>query len=175
VLHGKKDLARGVCALLLVPAGFAGYLWINYLVAGNPFQFMIYQHEHWSQGLGLFFNTAAYQTHYALDAAERGEYSTLMGLWLPNLAAVFGALAILLAAAKKLRASETAWAIAYYVIAVGATWLLSAPRYMAVLLPLPTGLALVSERKRVRIALYALLALGNVSYLVMFALRRGVW
>ena len=136
---------------------------------------MIYQREHWYQGLGLFFSTAGYQTRYALSAAAGGKLDTLMGLWLPNLAAVFLAPVILLAGAKKLRASETAWAIAYYVIAIGATWLLSAPRYMAVLLPLPTALAALSERKSVRALLYVLLALANAYYLVMFALRRSVW
>ena len=175
LLHGKRDWVRGVCALLAVPLGFGAYLLVNYQVAGDPFQFMIYQREHWYQGLGLFFSTAGYQTRYALSAAADGKLDTLMGLWLPNLAAVFFAPAILLAGAKKLRASETAWAIAYYVIAIGATWLLSAPRYMAVLLPLPTALAALSERKSVRALLYVLLALANAYYLVMFALRRSVW
>ncbi|MBQ7472918.1 MAG: hypothetical protein IJS79_01045 [Oscillospiraceae bacterium] len=175
LLREKKCSLGAVCGLLLVPTGFAGYLLVNYLVSGNPFQFMIYQREHWYQGLGLFFNTAAYQTRYALAAAAKGDSKTLMGLWLPNLAAVFGAPAILFFGAKRLRASETAWAIAYYVIAIGATWLLSAPRYMAVLLPLPTALGVVSERKNVRALLYLFFALANAYYLVMFALRRSVW
>lgn len=175
LLHGKKECARGICAMLMVPLGFGAYLLVNYLVAGNPFQFMIYQKEHWYQSLGLFFNTAAYQTRYALSAAAKGNRETLMGLWLPNLTAVFGTLVILLFGAKKLRASETAWSIAYYAIAIGATWLLSAPRYMAVLLPLPITMGLVSEKKSARVALYALWALGSAYYLVMFALRRSVW
>ncbi|MBQ1807458.1 MAG: hypothetical protein II012_07510, partial [Ruminococcus sp.] len=154
---------------------FGTYLLVNYLVAGNPFQFMIYQREHWFQSLGLFFNTAAYQTRYAMSAAASRNFETLMGLWLPNLTAVFGALVILLFGAKRLRASETAWAIVYYVIAIGATWLLSAPRYMAVLLPLPITMGLVSEKKGVRAVLYTLFALGSAYYLVMFALRRNVW
>ena len=174
-LHGKKEHARGLCALLMVPLGFGAYLLVNYLVAGNPFQFLVYQREHWYQSLGLFFNTAAYQTRYALSAAAKGNHETLMGLWLPNLAAVFGTLVILLFGAKRLRASETAWAIAYYGIAIGATWLLSAPRYMAVLLPLPITMGLVSEKKSVRVVLYTIWALGGAYYLMMFALRRGVW
>ncbi len=175
LLHGKKNHARAVAALLLVPLGFGAYLLVNYLVAGDPFQFMIYQREHWYQSLGLFFSTAAYQTRYAMSAAAKGNYESLMGLWLPNLTAVFGALAILFFGAKRLRASETAWAIAYYVIAIGATWLLSAPRYMAVLLPLPITMGLVSEKRGVRVALYTLFAFGSAYYLVMFALRRSVW
>ena len=171
LLHGNKKARRGAAALLLVPLGFAAYCFINYRVAGNPFQFMIYQREHWSQQLGLFFNTAAYQTRYALHANRE----MLMGLWLPNLAAIFGALLILLFGVKRLRPSYTAWALAYFVIAIGATWLLSAPRYLAALPPLPISLAALGERKAVRIPLLVLFALAELYYLVMFALRCNVW
>ena len=175
LLHGKRKWLPAVTALVLIPLGFGAYLMVNYFVAGNPFQFMIYQREHWFQNLGLFFNTAGYQTRYALAAAAQNGKDTLMGLWIPNLAAVFGSLLILLAGAGKLRASETAWAIAYYVIAVGATWLLSAPRYMAVLLPLPMALGQISGRKAVRYPLYTLFLLCGGYYLLMFALRYNVW
>ena len=170
-VRGDKDALRGIAALVAVPLGFAAYCLINYLVAGDPFRFMVYQREHWHQQLGLFFNTAAYQTRYALGA----DRNTLMGLWGLNLAALFGAPAILFFGEKRLRPSYTAWAICYYVIAVGATWLLSAPRYMAALPPLPLSLALCSEKKGVRYALLVLLALAELYYLAMFALRRSVW
>lgn len=175
LLHGEKQAWRGLSALLLVPLGFAGYCFVNALVAGDPFRFLVYQREHWNQQLGLFFNTAAYQTRYALAAAARGQRELLLGLWLPNLAAVFAVPATLFAAGKRLRASDTAWALAYYVIAVGATWLLSAPRYMAALPPLPLALAQCSENRWGRAALLCLFTLAELYYLVMFALRYQVW
>ena len=171
LLHGRKRAWRALSALALVPLGFAAYCLVNYLVSGDPFRFMIYQREHWHQSLGLFFNTAAYQTRYALTA----DRNTLLGLWLPNLTAVFASLVILIAGAKRLRASYTLWAIAYFAVAVGATWLLSAPRYLAVLLPIPLCFACISEKKPRRIVFYALYALAGAYYLVMFALRRNVW
>ena len=171
LLHGRKKAWRGAASLALVPLGFALYCLINYFVAGDPFRFLYYQRTHWYQELGLFFNTAAYQTRYALGA----ERDKLMGLWIPNLAAAFSSLVILNFGAKKLRASYTLWAIAYYCVAIGATWLLSAPRYLAVLLPIPLSLALLSEKKAPRAALYALLASSELYYLFMFALRRSVW
>ena len=171
LLHGKKSAWRGLAALLTVPLGFAAYCVVNYFVAGNPFQFLHYQRVHWYQELGLFFNTAAYQTRYALGA----ERNTLMGLWIPNLVALFSTLVILILGARKLRASYTLWAMAYYVVAVGATWLLSAPRYMAVLLPIPMILALLGEKKLPRAAIYMLLAACELYYLAMFVLRRSVW
>ena len=171
LLHGRRRAWRAAAALALVPMGFAAYCVINYYVAGNPFQFLAYQKNHWYQELGLFFNTPAYQTRYALGAGK----DDLMGLWLPNLAAIVFSLAILISGAKKLRSSYTLWAIAYYVVAIGATWLLSAPRYMAVLLPIPMSLAYLSEKKKTRIAVIAILALSELYYLTMFALRRSVW
>ena len=171
LLHGRRKSWRGLAALALVPLGFAAYCLINYLVSGDPFRFLYYQRTHWYQELGLFFNTAAYQMRYALGA----EKDRLMGLWIPNLVASFASLAILFAAAKKLRADYTLWAIAYYAVAIGATWLLSAPRYLAALLPLSLSLALLGEKKALRIAIYTVLAASELYYLTMFALRYGVW
>ncbi len=171
LLHGRKESRRGFAALAMVPLGFAAYCLVNYAVAGNPFQFMIYQREHWFQELGLFFNTPAYQLRYALGA-ERG---TRMGLWLPNLIVLYLTPVILILGAKKLRASYTLWAMAYYVVAVGATWLLSAPRYMLVLLPIPLALACFGEKKPLRSAIYILLGASELYYLTMFVLRESVW
>ncbi len=171
LLHGEKKARRGLAALALVPLGFAGYCLVNYLVSGDPFRFLVYQSRHWHQELGLFFGTPAYQTRYALTA----DRDTLMGLWLPNLTAIYASLAILIAGAKRIRAGYTLWAIAYYAVAIGATWLLSAPRYLAVLLPIPLSLACISEKKASRLALFTLLASADLYYLTMFALRRSVW
>ena len=171
LLHGRKKDRRGLAALALIPLGFAGYCLVNYFVSGNPFQFMIYQREHWSQRLGLFFSTPAYQLRYALGA----DRNTRMGLWLPNLTAIFASLAILAAGTKKLRASYTLWAMAYYAVAIGATWLLSAPRYLCVLLPIPLSLALLSEKRTPRLVILHLLSISGLYYLLMFALRRNVW
>ncbi len=171
LLHGRKRAWRGLAALALVPLGFALYCLINRLVSGDPFKFLYYQRTHWYQEPGLFFNTAAYQTRYALKAGR----NELMGLWIPNLTADFASLAILFFGAKRLRASYTLWAVAYYAVAIGATWLLSAPRYLCALLPVAMSLALLGEKKAPRIALYAVLASSELYYLVMFALRRSVW
>ena len=171
LLHGRKKALRGLAALALVPAGFGVYCVINYIIAGDAFQFARYQNVHWHQKLGLFFNTAAYQMRYALGAQR----STLLGLWIPNLIVVFSTLVILILGVRRLRASYTLWAIAYYVVAVGATWLLSAPRYMAVLLPIPMTLACLCEKKETRIAIYAILGSCELYYLAMFAMRYSVW
>ena len=101
--------------------------------------------------------------------------TTVLGLWLPNLICIFASLAVMLLAAKRLRPSYTAWFIAYFVIAIGATWLLSAPRYLAALLPLPLALSSLSKRPWADNALTILLALFSLFYLIAFALRWQVW
>ena len=165
--------ARQVVGALLVTLGFAAYCYINWRVAGNPFQFLIYQREHWNQRTGLFFSTAAYQTDNLLRCLRSGSWRDALGLWLPNLIACFSALGLLAAAAPKLRASQTAWFLAYYIIAVGATWLLSAPRYLLVLLPAPA--AQCTRKRTADRILTALSALASFGYLIAFALRWQVW
>ena len=171
----RRVSIRQVVGLLLVPLGFAAYCYINWRVAGNPFQFLIYQREHWDQRTGLFFSTAAYQTDYLLRCLRSGNRRDALGLWLPNLVACFSALILLAKAAPRLRASQTAWFLAYYIIAVGATWLLSAPRYLLVLLPVPLALAQRAQKRTANIVLTALSALAALGYLAAFALRWQVW
>ncbi|MBR5343932.1 MAG: glycosyltransferase family 39 protein [Oscillospiraceae bacterium] len=170
----ERRLAPRVLSIALIPLGFAAYCVVNYLVAGNPFQFMIYQSEHWSQHLGLFFNTAAYQTERALSSLADKPHNFL-GLWLPNLIYGFGALALVAAAAKKLRASYTAWFIAYFVVAIGATWLLSAPRYLMAMPVLPMTLALLTEKENAKTAAIVPLTLLWLLYFLAFLQRWQVW
>ena len=171
----RRVSIRQAAGLLLVTFGFAAYCCINRHVSGNPFQFLIYQREHWNQRTGLFFSTAAYQTDYFLRSLTTGGWCDALGLWLPNLIACFSALILLAKAAPRLRASQTAWFLAYYIIAVGATWLLSAPRYLLVLLPVPLALAQCTRKPAAGHVLTALSALCSLGYLIAFALRWQVW
>lgn len=171
----RRADARQVVGALLVPLGFAAYCYINWRVSGNPLQFLIYQREHWNQRTGLFFSTAAYQTDYFLRSLTTGGWRDALGLWLPNLIACFAALGLLAAAAPKLRASQTVCFLAYYIVAVGATWLLSAPRYLLVLLPMPLALAQCTRKRTANLVLTALSTLASLGYLIAFALRWQVW
>lgn len=161
-------------ALLLIPLGFGAYCAVNYAVSGDPFKFMEYQGQHWGQHMGFFFNTASYQLREALRNFASAP-TMVLGLWLPNLICTFGSLAVMLFAAKRLRPSYTAWFLAYFVIAIGATWLLSAPRYLAALIPLPMALSSLSKRPAADNVLTVLLALFSLFYLTAFALRWQVW
>jgi len=167
-LIAQRKKPRDYFFLLIIPMGFAVYCAINYAVSGDDFKFMEYQSEHWNQRFGLFFSTAAYQTEYAL----RADTQSLLGLWLPNLIAQLSALIIMCAGVKKLRASYSAYFIAYFFVSIGATWLLSAPRYMLVMFPL---FIVSAEYRRADWFIYALCLLSGLCYALLFTLRWQVW
>ena len=163
--------ARRFPALLLIPLGFAAYCGVNYAVAGDPFQFMTYQSVHWGQHLGLFFNTAAYQLAHMFSA----DVHTALGLWLPNVLVSFAALVLMLFAAPRMRPSDLAFFLAYYVVAIGATWLLSAPRYLVALYPVPTALGAVTQTRRADGIATACCGSFYLLYACAFVLRWQVW
>ncbi len=170
LVHSRAK-ARDYLALAVVPLGFAAYCFINYTVSGDAFKFMYYQSSHWGQRLGWFFNTAAYQTENLLLSSGADRF----GLWLPNILAQFVSIVIMLSAAKRLRASYTAHFIATFVIAIGATWLLSAPRYLAAIPALPAAMGTLSDKKDIRFVLAMLSFAAFLAYFVPFLLRWQVW
>jgi len=169
-----KRFAYRLASLLLIPAGFGAYCFINYLVSGDPFQFMEYERVHWHQSLGWFFNTAAYQMEHAIEYWGN-DRSTFLGLWLPNLMAGFLSLVIMIPTVKKIRPSYTAWFLVYYLIAMGATWLLSAPRYLAALLPVPLAVSRLAKGPVADILLTVVSMVLYLLYLYAFAARWQVW
>jgi len=160
---------------LLIAAGLGAYLLVNLSVFGNPFQFLIYQKEHWHQQLGWFFNSAEYMVSYLRSYLAEGKTQVAIGLWGMGLFAIFASLITLLAGQKKLRFSYLLYSLAYFFISVGATWLLSAPRYLAALFTLPICLAFVTKKKAAFFPLLVLSALLNVAYLLMFVKGWQVW
>ena len=171
----RKKWLLGVLSILLVPAGFGAYLWINQTVSGNPLQFLTYQSTHWSQHLGWFFSTASYQTKYLIGCIEEGNRSNFFGLWLPNLLWHFGTLGLFALSAKKLRPSYAAWFIAYFAIAIGTTWLLSGPRYLLSMPVVAMMLAHVTEKRWQQWLAAAVLVPLSVLYLIAFICRWQVW
>lgn len=135
-------------SLLLIPCGFLLYLYINYTVTGNPFMFLVYQSTHWHQKLGWFFSTVHTQTENLVkNVAPAGNIRLALGLWLPNLIYIFASLGLVTAAQHKLRASYVAYFIAYFAVCVGATWLLSGPRYLTACFPLALSLGVLTEKR----------------------------
>lgn len=161
--------------LLLGCVGTLLYLVINWQVSGSPFTFLTYQRENWTQELGLFFNTAAYQSEYALSYYRAGDWESVLSLSLPNMICCFAALGLLCADRKRMRVSYLLWALVYYAVSVGATWLLSGPRYLAMLFPLAPALKHFAKKPLHEAILETLLLLGQTVYLLMLALNMFVY
>jgi len=164
-----KALSARIGGAAMIALGTVGYLLVNHFVTGSAFTFLKYQSEHWSQSLGPFFGTAAYQTDLLLKNMITGDAKMAYGLFLPNLLCAFGFLGLLLPSIKKLRPSYGGYALVYFAVAIGCTWLLSGPRYLAVCFPIAFAIAeLTKGKKFLRPAAVILLGISMLVYLWMF-------
>ncbi len=160
----KKTLCMRLATLPLLPLGLLAYLYVNYSVTGDPFTFLRYQSEHWQQSMDFFFSASAYQAEYAFarNDAMRTE------LFIPNLIACFGALFLMLRSVKDMRASYSLYFLAYFAITTGASWLLSAPRYLTVAYPLILACTLRARDPSRDILQSAVLTALLIAYMGMY-------
>lgn len=163
-----RRLTSAFACLLTISLGLLAYLYINYDVTGNAFQYSIYQKEHWFQKLYLFFDTARYQMEYAVRTFLEGDSRSFLGLWLPNLVTIFSVLIVMFIGAKKLNPAYTAYFIVYFAFVVGPTWLLSAPRYFIAAFPLAFAVVALTEEKSKDAALTVVSVAGSLLYLALF-------
>ena len=168
-------LPRLLGGLLLGCCGTLAYLAINWAVSGSPFTFLTYQRENWNQQLGLFFNTAAYQSGYALVYLGNGDLDSFLSLSVPNLLCSFVTLALLFVDRKQMRISYLLWALAYFAVSIGATWLLSGPRYLAMVFPLAMTLRRLCREPAMDRIMEITLLLSQTAYLLMLALDMSVY
>lgn len=167
----KRAVVWRVFCLIVLFTGIAAYLYVNYRVTGDAFNFMRYQNEHWQQGANFFFDASAYQLEYAISdsAAMRWE------LFVPNLAACFGALALMLFAVKKMRASYAVYFLVYFAVTTGASWLLSAPRYLASAYPLMLACTELGGEPSEDVLLTVICASGLLIYMSIYTLGGFVY
>lgn len=148
--------------------GLGMYLLLNWRVYGNWFQFAVYQKEHWFNGWGLFTNTVRYHMGYFFTWWESGNGKGAIFISLAAVCTILIALALLALTAKKLQVHQLAYGLAYIAFTMGATWLLSAPRYAVVLFCLPAALALLFNRSWARWLALAALAAPGAAYTAQF-------
>ena len=170
----RLSMAGNALSVLLIPAGLLAYFYVNYRVSGNTLMFLTYQRDHWHQQLGWFFgSTATIVNNATTNFADN--LSMLWGLWIPSILFLFGSISLVTAAQNKLRASNVAYFLAYFAVCMGATWLLSAPRYLTAAYPLALALgALTQKRWADRLATIICLVLF-VLYLIAFVFQWYVY
>lgn len=140
--------SAGALAALAGPAlGLGGYFALNQAVYGKWNQYSVYQWEHWNQKLGLFTDTIRYHLAY-FAGWWHSDRDTAVWLCLTAVVCILAAFALLAAAARRLPPAWLGYGLAYLLVTMGATWLLSAPRYAVALFCLPAALAVLLRRHR---------------------------
>ena len=162
-------MPRYIGCLLLGCCGTLAYLIINWRVSGNALTFLTYQRENWNQQLSFFFNTASYQAEYALMYLNNGDLKSVLSLSLPNLLCSFAALGLLCIDRNEMRLSYLLWGLVYFALSIGATWLLSGPRYLAMLFPLVVSLQRLCKNRTGGVLMEILLFVVQTVYLLMLA------
>lgn len=156
--------AAALPAMLGPAAGMGLYFALNQAVYGRWDQYSVYQWEHWGQKLGLFTDTIRYHLQYM---ARWWQSDRAMAVWvcLAAVLCIVLAFGLLAAAARTLPPHWLGYGLAYLLLTMGATWLLSAPRYAVALFCLPVALAaLLRGRRGLTAAVVAALLLANAAY-----------
>ena len=100
---------------------------------------------------------------------------TVVSLWLCGFAAIYGSLALMIHRARRLPAAYTVYFLCYFTVAVGCSWLLSATRYLCAALPVTVGVSIGCDKKWKTIAIFVLLAVLYILYMLMYMLRWDVY
>lgn len=122
-----KNLKISGLALLLIPAGYGGYLLINKVLFGDWFKFMEFQAAApWYNGMDWFTNNL--QQHMNMASQYAG---LSFVIYLPQVVLFFLATALIFVGVKnKVRTSYLLHIAAYTIISFSSSWLISGPRYM---------------------------------------------
>jgi len=146
-LIGKRGLF-----ILLMFAGTAMYLFINWRITGDPLRFLYYQRTHWNNGFQYF------------GGAMRTQFGGLHNFWhmdfwinssiyfhLPNILGFgFCVWMIVYGGLKRHNAGQLVYAMGYTFVSFSMAWLLSGGRYAAAVVPVFIFLADYVEQKPIR-------------------------
>ena len=139
LLESLKDInskliiiAKKWAWLLLIPIGTCIYLYINYKVAGNPFEFLRLEEKYWSQTGQPFFKTVG--SLWNIINSEKG-VSTKMGAFIPGLVILLCMYAIMLISIPKHRSMYSAWLLVYLIVNTTMSWPLSLCRFLLCAVP----------------------------------------
>ena len=170
-----KQIIAVAAALVISTLGTVAYLLINYNVSGDFFIFMEYEKLNWDQQLGLFFDTMRYIWDWCVNAIPNGNISVIYSLWIPTVLIAFASLALITDRMRELPSAYIVFFLAYYVLAMGCTWLLSAVRYLCATLPLTASVASLCTTKKKTQAVYGCTCVLYVAFLCMYMLRLSIF
>ena len=122
----------GCLWLGFIPLGLLGYLWINYHVTGQAFDFLRSEQSHWSQSLippwqGLY-GTIGVMLNYEPSHAQMIGAQVLIFMIVALIGCIYSFF--------RLPLSYSVWSIANWLLFASASWDLSGPRYVLVIFPI---------------------------------------
>lgn len=172
---GRRPPVGAWGAAVTPAAGLGAYFLLNQAVYGQWNRYATYQQEHWGQGMGLFTGTIRYHLHYLTVWWDTNRPAAVW-VCLTAVVCILAAFGLLAAAARRLPASWLGYGLAYLALTMGATWLLSAPRYAVALFSLPAGLALLLwGHPRLTRGVWAVLLLGDLAYTWAFLAQQSIY
>lgn len=127
----------------LVAMGFVGYLLINKQVTGDYFRFIDYQKENWSNHFSFFANNIGEIYLRALN----DNFRMRIGIWLPTTITFFGVVGLITYTIRRIPPSYSLYAVILLVISFSPSWLLSAPRYTAIIFPIFMSMAFIVKNR----------------------------
>ncbi|MCD7845190.1 MAG: hypothetical protein LUG57_04940 [Oscillospiraceae bacterium] len=171
-----KQLWRGfrqrLLPLSIMLVGVGVYLWLNYAVEGNPFQFTVYQREHWYQHLVPVTKCLS----VILGQFSTSSIGLLFTIWLPEFMIFLLCLGALLYGARRLPVTYGVYFLGCVLLNYSLSWPLSCGRYMACAFPLPVTMAAASERRQLLgQGMACLFALLQGAYLYAFLSGASIW
>ena len=166
----SKAFDRKWLFLLIIPAGFAAYLLLNYVVAGDPLIFLTYQREHWYRYFRWPWQ-GIWETIKLIDNQKVVD-SHMMGIQESLFVAI--GIAALLFGWRKLRPSYRVWMGLNWLLFVSTSFVISVPRYTLTLFPIFILMGLAARRYstlNVLLIVWSLLFMG--AFISQFV--RGMW
>jgi 4-amino-4-deoxy-L-arabinose transferase-like glycosyltransferase len=153
----------------LVAAGFGGYLLLNYVVYGDPFEFLRIQNEHWFKSLAWPWEGI----EGVLGWLESDDPDTRLMFGITEPVAIGLGLAATVVAALRYRPGWFVWMTGNWLLFVSTSFVVSVPRYTLTMFPIFAWFAQLAERR------WLGLILGGVSVVLLLWLSArfatGAW
>lgn len=146
---GKELIKNIFTKAIWIPfmlVGFGIYLFINYKVTGNPFQFMVYQKEVWGNGGQYFGKTISDIWNRGIGGDLAGQTRITAGI-VPLVLFVL-AVVLMFYGIRTIHAKYTLFLVFYVIANFMQCWLISAGRYMTVAFPMFLLMAVFSEKHK---------------------------
>jgi 4-amino-4-deoxy-L-arabinose transferase-like glycosyltransferase len=165
-----RQLNRKWIFLVLIPAGFGGYLALNYYVSGDPTMFLIYQRENFQRYLRVPWE-AIWE---ACKRIYNPKPTDAQMIGIQELLFVIIGLSATIIGWRYLRKSYLVWMALNWLLFVSTSFILSVPRYTLIMFPIFILMARAARRDW---HLNVLFIVWSILFLSLFFTQfiRGWW